>query len=296
MHKGADGSTACTPQRRGDPLILSIASGKGGTGKTLVATSLAHSLGKAVLADCDVEEPNSYLFFPELVEGESRTVYMTIPQVDQERCTRCGVCSDFCAFHALAVLPQEVLLFPELCHGCGGCIIACPEKAISAGSRPIGTVKKAKAGEVDLVWGELNLGEPMSTPLIKEVKEEVSGSTILIDCPPGTACPVIEAVRGSDFCLLVTEPTPFGLHDLDLAVSVLDRLEIPSGVVVNKSGSGDDAIYGYCRDKGLPILLEIPMSRGIAEIYSRGQIFAREMPEWQDCFRELFEKIGEMVR
>jgi len=281
-------------------VILSIASGKGGTGKTLVATSLAQSLGRAVLADCDVEEPNSYLFFPELVERERRTVYATVPVVDQEKCTRCGICSDFCAYHALAVLPQEVLIFPELCHGCRGCIIACPEKAITAGSRPIGTVKRAKAGDVDLIWGELNLGEPMATPLIKEVKEEIEerarDETILIDCPPGTACPVIEAVRDSDFCLLVTEPTPFGLHDLDLAVSVLDRLDIPCGVVVNKSGSGDDAVYGYCKEKGLPIMLEVPMSRKIAEIYSKGQIFTREMPEWQDRFRRLLEDIRKAAR
>jgi MinD superfamily P-loop ATPase len=278
-------------------LIVSIASGKGGTGKTLVATSLASSLsnGKTVLADCDVEEPNAYLFFPdrELVEKNSFSV--SIPVVDEEKCNNCGECAKFCAYHALAVFPSQVLVFPELCAGCGGCVLACPEKAISEGLRPIGTIYQARNGSMDMIWGELNLGEARVTPLIRGVLERSRGERMIVDCPPGTSCPMVEAVRGSDFCLLVTEPTPFGLYDLDIALKVLRTLNIPHGVLINKSGIGDRSMYKYLQEREVPLLMEIPMSRRIAELYSRGTIFVSEMPEWKEKFRMLWDEIGEMV-
>jgi MinD superfamily P-loop ATPase len=277
-------------------MIISIASGKGGTGKTLVATNMAASLGKVELVDCDVEEPNSYLFFPDREIMENSDCTLSIPVIDDEKCTRCGICSDFCAYNALAVFPQEVLFFEGLCHGCGGCTIACPEDAITEGIRPIGKIYQAQAGNVGLIWGELNLGEIMATPLIREVKRKAKSDLVLIDSPPGTACPVIEAVRDSDFCVLVTEPTPFGLYDLSIAVKVLKEMEIPCGVIVNRSGIGDKKVYSYCEDKEIPLLMEIPFSRKIAELYSKGIIFSREMPEWRDRFVELEGRIEEMVR
>jgi MinD superfamily P-loop ATPase len=277
-------------------MIISVASGKGGTGKTLVTTNLAASIGEVALLDCDVEEPNSYLFFPDREEEASFDCTVKIPIIDENKCTRCGKCSEFCAYNALAVFPQSVLLFKELCHGCGGCALVCPEGAISEGTRPIGKIVRARSGDVRLLWGELNLGEPMATPLIRSVKAEAKGDPVLIDSPPGTACPVIEAVRGSDFCLLVTEPTPFGLYDLSIAVQVVREMEIPCGVVVNRSGVGDQGVQNYCEQENIPVLLEIPMKREIAELYSRGVLFSEVMTEWQERFIGLLARIEEEIR
>jgi len=274
---------------------ISVASGKGGTGKTLVATSLAASLDKVQLVDCDVEEPNAYLFFPKRELLERSECNVMVPTVDEEKCNRCGTCSSLCAYHALAVLPQTVLVFPELCHGCGLCALACPEKAISVGTRSIGEIFRAKSDGTDLIWGELKLGEARTTPLIRAVKEKARGDLIIIDSPPGTSCPMVEAVRGSDFCLLVTEPTPFGLYDLDIALKVLEKMKIPHGILVNKSGLGDRSVYDYAKKRKIPILMEIPLSRKIAELYSRGAIFVLEMPQWQEHFINLFKDISERV-
>ena len=274
-------------------MMISVASGKGGTGKTLVTTNLAASVGGVELVDCDVEEPNSYLFFPRREEETCTDCDVMIPVIDDGKCKRCGRCSEFCAYNALAVFPKQVLLFKELCHGCGGCALVCPEGAISEGSRAIGKVCRARSGDVRLLWGELSVGEPMATPLIRSVKSEAKGDLILIDSPPGTACPVIETVRGSDFCLLVTEPTPFGLYDLSIAVQVVRGMDIPCGVVVNRSGVGDRGVYDYCKREEIPILLEIPMNREIAELYSRGVLFSEAMTEWRDKFTDLLRKIEE---
>jgi MinD superfamily P-loop ATPase len=276
---------------------VSIASGKGGTGKTLVATSLAASMsnGRVELADCDVEEPNAYLFYPERELIDKTDFSVPVPVVDEERCSHCGECAKLCAFHALAVFPGQVLVFPELCSGCGGCALACPENAISAGSRPVGTIYRARDGPVDLIWGELRLSEARATPLIRAVKDMAKGDRVIVDSPPGTSCPMVETVRGSDFCLLVTEPTPFGLYDLDIAIDVLETMDIPHGVLINKSGIGDRSMYDYLQRKDIPLLMEIPMSRRIAELYSRGTIFVHEMPEWKERFSQLWDKIAERV-
>ena len=276
---------------------ISIASGKGGTGKTLVATSLAVSLAdrNKVIADCDVEEPNVHLFFPQKNLLARIECKVSVPVIDEAKCTHCGTCSDTCAYHALAVLPQTVLIFPELCHGCGGCTLACPEKAISESYRSVGEIFRARKGGLEIVWGELKLGEARSTSLIHGVKDLAKGDVVIVDCPPGTSCSMVESVRGTDFCLLVTEPTPFGLYDLDLALKVLAKMNIPRGVLVNKSGIGNRKIYEYLEKRKIPLLLEIPMSREIAELYSRGIIFVEQMPEWKGRFAALAGKIEEMI-
>ena len=293
-----EGTTGIKAPFRGDQLKISIASGKGGTGKTLVATSIAASLastGRVAIADCDVEEPNSYLFFPDRLILERKECHVAVPVIDEDRCTHCGKCAEVCAYHALAVLPQTVLLFPELCHGCGACIIVCPEKAVSESFRSIGEIFVARSHETEIVWGELALGEARTTPLIKAVKERAEGDMVIVDCPPGTSCSMVEAVRGSDFCLLVTEPTPFGLYDLNIALKVLAKMKMPHAVLVNKSGMGDSKVYDYLEQRKVPLLMEIPLDRKIAEIYSQGGIFAERMPEWKPRFASLISRIEGMI-
>jgi MinD superfamily P-loop ATPase len=286
-------------------LKISVASGKGGTGKTLVATNMAATLASidelgVTIADCDVEEPNSHLFFPKKTIIERKDCQVTVPVIDEGRCSHCGKCSDVCAYHALAVLKKDVLLFAELCHGCGACAIVCPENAISDGSRTIGEIIRARSNGLEMVWGELATGEARSTPLIRAVKDEAENKMVIVDCPPGTSCTLVESVRGTDFCLLVTEPTPFGLYDLKIAVKVLAKMEIPHGVLVNKCGTGDERVYSYLKEKNIPLLMEIPLDRRIAEIYSRGMLFAEEMAEWKaeftDLARKIEEKIEEMIQ
>jgi len=276
-------------------MIISVASGKGGTGKTTVAVNLALSLGVAQLLDCDVEAPNAHLLLnPQITE--TYPVHMPIPRIDEERCDHCGKCSEFCHYHALVVTKDMVLTFPELCHGCGGCSLVCPRKAITEVHREIGVVKRGKVDGVDLVYGELGVGEPMATPLIREVRKRASTDKIVIvDAPPGTSCPVVAATYGTDFCLLVTEPTPFGLNNLHLMVGVLREIDIPLGVVVNFHGIGDTGIHDYCEKAGIPILLQIPFDKRIAELYSRGVPFIAEMPIWRKKFQRLLGSIEELV-
>jgi MinD superfamily P-loop ATPase len=278
-------------------MIISIASGKGGTGKTTVATNLALSLGKGTrLLDCDVEEPNAHLFlYPEITETE--TVSTSIPVINDELCTACKKCAEICRFRALTVVGKKVLVFPELCHSCGGCVEVCPENAISEGARELGVMESGCCGELGFSQGRLRIGEAMSPPLIKRVRSHRNGSkTIIIDAPPGTSCPVIAAMKGSDFVLMVTEPTPFGLHDLKLAVEAVRVLGIPSGLVINRSDMGDDGVLEYATQEGLPILLEIPFDRKIAEAYSRGKPIVEIMPEWKNEFRALYQRIEKLVQ
>jgi len=218
-----------------------------------------------------------------------------VPEIDAARYTNCRACSDFCAYHALAVLPSQVLVFPEICHSCGGCIMVCPEKAVFEREREVGDIFRARSGRTDLVWGELRPGEARTTPLIRAVKDTARRGLTVIDCPPGTSCSMVEAVSGSDFCLLITEPTPFGIHDLDIALRVLEKMEIPRGVRVNKSIAGDEKVCRHLEKKGVFMLMEIPMSKRIAQLYSHGTIFVEEMPEWRDKLRSLLKDIEELT-
>ena len=279
-------------------MIISIASGKGGTGKTLVATSLALSLAskdRVQLLDCDVEEPNDHVFLkPVFTRREG--VCIPIPKVDEGKCTHCGKCTEVCAYNAIAALKNTVLVFAELCHGCGACSYLCPEGAISEVGREIGAVEIGHSSGIQFVQGRLNVGEAMAPPVIRKVKEHIdSEGTVIIDVSPGTSCPVVESVKDSDFCLLVTEPTPFGLNDLVLAVEVVSKLDIPCGVVVNRAGIGDNKVEEYCLKEGIPVLLTIPLDTQIAYHYSRGIPLVESIPEWRERFVELFDRVKETV-
>ena len=277
-------------------MIISIASGKGGTGKTTVATNLAVSLGSDVqILDCDVEEPNSHLFIQPTIE-EVETITTPVPEVDMEKCNLCGKCGEICQFKAIVVIGETVLPFLELCHSCGGCMEVCPEKAITEIGRELGVIERGHRNGIEFVHGKLRVGEAMSPPLIKKVRGYARPGTLtIIDAPPGTSCPVIASMKDADFVLLVTEPTPFGLHDLKLAVGAVKMLEIPCGLVINRSDMGDDQVKKYAKEEDIPVLMEIPFDRRIAEAYSRGEMIVEVMPEWKEKFLELYNSIEKIA-
>jgi len=281
------------------PVTITVASGKGGTGKTLVATSLALSLPEGVqYLDCDVEAPNAHLFLNPHWEEEFSTG-LVVPRVDESVCTACGECNRVCEFKAIVVIVDKVLVFDELCHGCGACSYICPVDAITEVEKPIGIIRKGPAKNgIHFLQGLLNIGEPMATPIIRRLKKEAlpDAEITLRDAPPGTSCPVIESIEGSDFTILVTEPTPFGLNDLKLAVGVGRELNVPMGVIINRADAGDDRVHEFCKKEGLPILLEIPLMREIARGYADGKTLIDILPQYRDRFLEVFERIGEEVR
>ena len=276
-------------------MIISIASGKGGTGKTTVATNLAMSFESDVqLLDCDVEEPNSHLFIQPSIEGV-RTITTPVPEVDKEKCTLCGKCADICQFKAIVVIADTVLTFPEMCHSCGGCVEVCPEKAITETERELGVIENGHRDALEFVHGKLRIGEAMAPPLIKKVREYTRENMLtIIDAPPGTSCPVIASMKNADFILLVTEPTPFGLNDLKLAVGAVRILGIPCVLVINRSDTGDDQVRQYVEEEKLPVLMEIPFDRRIAEAYSRGEMIVEIYPEWKERFREMYKRIEKL--
>jgi MinD superfamily P-loop ATPase len=269
-------------------MILAIASGKGGTGKTTLAVNLARALNRPLqLLDCDVEEPNSHLFLPGTAADEE-IVSIPVPQVDESLCDGCNECGRFCAYHAIVSYGAKPLVFPEMCHGCGGCMRVCPKRAIREVPQRIGVVESRQSGKIALVTGRLDVGSAMAPPLIRAVKERLRpGMPAILDAPPGTSCPVIAAVRGADFILLVTEPTPFGLHDLQLAVDMVRELAIPFAVAVNRAGSGDDRVHRFCAEAGIDIILEVADDRRIAEAYSRGELIVDALPEYRPSFAAL---------
>jgi len=278
-------------------VIISIASGKGGTGKTTIAVNLALTLTNAQLLDCDVEEPNAHLFIkPDIIAENKATIL--VPEIDQDKCTYCGKCREVCAYNAIAVCPQtdktkgSVLVFPNLCHSCGACLLLCPNQAIREIEREIGSIQIGNKNNLDFISGTLNIGEAMSPPLIRKVKQHINkNKTVIIDAPPGTSCPVITAVKDSDYCVLVTEPTPFGLNDLILAVEVVRKLNIPFGVVINRADLGNDQVDHYCQKENIPILMKIPFSQQIAAAYSKGIPIIQFLPEYQQKFEMLWNQI-----
>jgi len=272
-------------------MIISIASGKGGTGKTFVSTSLALSIGEAHFLDCDVEEPNAHIFLkPQISKIEKVTV--KIPQIDKRKCNFCGKCAEVCEYNAIAVAKGKVIIFDSLCHSCGACTLFCPEGAISEKEKEVGKVNVGKIKDIKFTSGELNVGEAMAIPVIKKVKERIrENETVIIDAPPGTSCPVIETVKDSDYCVLVTEPTPFGLADLKLAVEVVRKLKILFGLIINKHNSEFMETEEFCRQEKIPILLKIPEDRKIAEAYSKGIPLVEGFSEYKSEFIRIFDEV-----
>jgi len=283
-------------------MIISVASGKGGTGKTTVAVNLALSIDNVQFLDCDVEEPNAHIFLKPQIKKQIKA-FIPVPKIDESKCNYCGKCATICVYNAIAVLPGQgekkgnTLIFEQLCHGCGACSVLCPQNAIKEVNREIGVVELGNCATMEFVHGRLTIGEAMSPPLIRQVKEHINHEkTVIIDAPPGTSCPVVASVKESDFCLLVTEPTPFGLNDLILAVEVLRKLKIPFGVVINRSDLGNDKTDHYCKQENIPVLMRIPFKKEIAVAYSQGELLISVFPEYKEKFAAVYRQIAGKIK
>lgn len=276
---------------------VAIASGKGGTGKTTVSAALSTVWPRPVIAvDLDVEEPNLHLFLQPEIHGEQKA-YIEVPVADEDQCDHCRACADLCQFKAISVLANVLLVFPEMCHGCGGCLAVCPQNALHPGKRELGHILWGETRSAQFLMGRLRVGEAMSPPLMREVKAKLgtilqgSNADVVIDAPPGVSCPAVSAVMDADVIVLVTEPTPFGLYDLQLAHEAFSPLGKPMGVVVNRAGLGEDTVYAFCRANHLPVWAEIPFARKIATAYANGRIVARLSASLESTFVDLAAKI-----
>lgn len=273
---------------------IAVASGKGGTGKTTVSIALAETLARrAVLLDCDVEEPNCHLFLPGEILKKT-PVNVMVPEFHAENCTGCGKCSQVCRFNAIASLGRKMLIFQELCHSCGGCLLACKEKALKESTMQTGFIYHRNTSfDFPLYTGEMLVGHSLSVPLIKELKNYAKKDKInILDAPPGTACPMVTTLRGCDHVFLVTEPTPFGLHDLAGAVATLQTLELSCSVILNKAGEEDVLIEKFCMEKNIDIALKIPFSRKTAQNYASGKTLLQALPELKENFRSVLKRLG----
>ena len=277
---------------------IAIASGKGGTGKTTIAVNLALSLFEqepGQFLDCDVEEPNAHIFLKPRIE-RTRSVEKLLPEVDSALCDECGACADACEFNAIAVIGKKVLIYNELCHGCGLCRMVCPTGAIREVPHELGVVESGTARHFPFHHGLLNVGEAMATPIIHVLKKEIDPERLaILDAPPGTGCPTIAALHGADLALLVTEPTPFGLHDLKAAVGVARTLRVPIAVIINRDGIGDVEVERYCSTENIPIALKIPFDREIASLYAAGIPLVDAVPAWKERFLALYENLKETI-
>ncbi|NLJ86761.1 MAG: P-loop NTPase [Firmicutes bacterium] len=282
-------------------MLITIASGKGGTGKTTIAVNLALIIKEmlpVMLLDCDVEEPNAHLFLqPSFTQH--RGVFTTVPKVDETKCDGCGRCSSFCAYGAIAIVEKQPIIFPELCHSCGGCSLVCPTEAITEIPRKIGSVETGAGKGIQITKGSLAIGSPLAPVVVNAVRDTAPanhrGRVVIIDASPGTSCSVVAAVQNTDFCLLVTEPTPFGLHDLALAVELATKLQLPYGVVINRSGLGDSGVYDYCSEARIPILMEIPFDTRYASCYAKGGLLVEAFPDLKEQFHNLWDRIRDRL-
>lgn len=282
-------------------MIITVTSGKGGTGKTLISLSLLSSVDEGTLIDADVEAPNDNLFLRFSLE-KATEVYKKVPIIDQKSCTFCKACAEACEYNAIAIFPKKTFVTDDLCHGCGLCGRVCPVGAISFEKKSMGIISTGFSSsnpKIKFVEGKLNIGEAMASAIIKELKSGYItkiGNLTIIDSPPGSACPVVESMRDTDFVLLITEPTPFGLHDLEITVDVAKILNIPFGIVINRSTIGDKSIIEkYAKKENIPILLEIPYDREFAELYSKGSLFVSKYPKWKIKFQGLIKDIQGII-
>lgn len=275
-------------------LTIAVASGKGGTGKTTIATNLSNALKdklRVQLIDCDVEEPNSHLFInPSFDEQED--VKILVPEIDADKCKKCGICTEFCQFNAITRMGDQIMTFPELCHGCGGCTYLCPEDAIREVGKTIGRIEKGKANNIEFIHGKLEIGTPLAPPIIKRLKMDIDQDSLtIIDAPPGTSCPVVVTLYDVDFVLLVTEPTLYGLHDLELMVKVVEKLDIPYGVIINRADMGRDNVQQFCQENNIPIMMEVPFKREYAGYYAKGDLIGEHDLQFKEELGQIYQQI-----